>query len=143
MKLFERYFTFKLNYTYRELTHRESHEKFAFTNCVMFISLKSKKIQKWQKFLSFVLIVLGRLKKKFQYRVKVPKAETLFLAMETESKNESSGWSCSRLTRDDFQLNIVDQCGETAFTMVMNSMWTFALNKSHVSKIQTVYKIIK
>ncbi|XP_050581714.1 phospholipid scramblase 2-like isoform X2 [Bombus affinis] len=61
--------------------------------------------------------LLGRLKKKFQYRVKVPKAETLFLAMETESKNESSGWSCSRLTRDDFQLNIVDQCGETAFTI--------------------------
>ncbi|XP_043594385.1 phospholipid scramblase 2-like isoform X2 [Bombus pyrosoma] len=75
--------------------------------------------------------LLGRLKKRFQYRVKVPKAETLFLAMETESRNESSGWSCTRLTRDDFQLNIVDQCGETAFTMVMNSMWTFALNKSH------------
>ncbi|XP_060815976.1 phospholipid scramblase 4-like isoform X1 [Bombus pascuorum] len=79
--------------------------------------------------------LLGRLKKRFQYRVKVPKAETLFLAMETESKNESSGWSCSRLTRDDFQLNIVDQCGETAFTMVMNSMWTFALNKSHTMSV--------
>ncbi|XP_026674536.1 uncharacterized protein LOC108631192 isoform X2 [Ceratina calcarata] len=68
--------------------------------------------------------------KKFQYRVKIPRAETLFLAMHARS-DKPADWSCSRLLRDDITLNILDQCGETAFVMRMNSRRTIALNKLH------------
>jgi len=57
------------------------------------------------------LAVLGRLDKGIQYRVKVPRAETLFLAMESRIETESRlcGWY------KGFVLNVLDQCGETAF----------------------------
>ncbi|XP_017890420.1 phospholipid scramblase 2 isoform X5 [Ceratina calcarata] len=74
--------------------------------------------------------LLGRSEKKFQYRVKIPRAETLFLAMHARS-DKPADWSCSRLLRDDITLNILDQCGETAFVMRMNSRRTIALNKLH------------
>ncbi|XP_017760955.1 PREDICTED: phospholipid scramblase 1-like isoform X1 [Eufriesea mexicana] len=75
--------------------------------------------------------LLGRSEKRFQYRIKVPKAETLFLAIETKLKNRSNIWNCSKLIHDDFELNLMDQCGETAFIMKMNSSWTYTLNKLH------------
>ncbi|XP_018059850.1 PREDICTED: phospholipid scramblase 1-like [Atta colombica] len=55
--------------------------------------------------------LLGRLDKGIQYRVKVPRAETLFLAMESRIETESRlcGWY------KGFVLNVLDQCGETAF----------------------------
>ncbi|KYN05147.1 Phospholipid scramblase 2 [Cyphomyrmex costatus] len=55
--------------------------------------------------------LLGRLDKGIQYRVKVPRAETLFLAMESKMETESRlcGWY------KGFVLNVLDQCGETAF----------------------------
>ncbi|KAG5314734.1 PLS1 scramblase, partial [Acromyrmex insinuator] len=55
--------------------------------------------------------LLGRLDKGIQYRVKVPRAETLFLAMESRMETESRlcGWY------KGFVLNVLDQCGETAF----------------------------
>ncbi|XP_053983383.1 phospholipid scramblase 4 isoform X1 [Hylaeus volcanicus] len=73
--------------------------------------------------------LLARSGKGLQYRVKVPKAETLFLAMEAKPENRSDGFSCSKLLRDDLTMNILDQCGEPAFIMKINSRWTYTLNK--------------
>ncbi|XP_018317246.1 phospholipid scramblase 1 [Mycetomoellerius zeteki] len=55
--------------------------------------------------------LLGRLDKGIQYRVKVPRAEALFLAMESRMETESRlcGWY------KGFVLNVLDQCGRTAF----------------------------
>lgn len=75
--------------------------------------------------------LLGRSDKGFQYRVKVPKAETLFLAMESKGENKQSVLGCSRFIRGDMSLNVIDQCGETAFTMRINSRWTYTLSKLH------------
>lgn len=75
--------------------------------------------------------LLGRSDKGFQYRVKVPKAETLFLAMESKGENKQSFLGCSRFIRGDLSLNVIDQCGETAFAMRINSRWTYTLSKLH------------
>lgn len=84
-------------------------------------------------FVSFLLPVLGKSEKRFQYRVKVPKAETLFLAMEEKTESRSSEWNCSNLIHDHFVLNVVDQSGESAFVMNMDTSLTYIFNKLHVS----------
>ncbi|XP_061938303.1 uncharacterized protein LOC107995806 [Apis cerana] len=68
--------------------------------------------------------LLGKSEKRFQYRVKVPKAETLFLAMEEKTESRSSEWNCSNLIHDHFVLNVVDQSGESAFVMNMDTSLT-------------------
>ncbi|KZC14797.1 Phospholipid scramblase 2, partial [Dufourea novaeangliae] len=73
--------------------------------------------------------LLGRTERGFQYRVKVPKAESLFLAIETKHENRSTIFNWSKLIRGDFSLNILDQCGEPAFIMKINSRWSYTLNK--------------
>lgn len=87
----------------------------------------------------YFVLVLGKSGKRFQYRIKVPKAETLFLAIGMKLKDRSNGWNCSKLIHDDFELNLVDQCGETAFIMKMNSKWTYTLNKLHVSEVAIIF----
>lgn len=59
------------------------------------------------------LAVLGRTDKGNQYRVKIPRAQTLFLAMEAKHQTKSRffGWY------KGFVLNVLDQCGETAFVI--------------------------
>lgn len=54
-----------------------------------------------------------------QYRIKVPRAETLFLAMESKSETESRmfGWY------KGFVLNVMDQCGEIAFVIKKEPSW--------------------
>ncbi|XP_011877806.1 PREDICTED: phospholipid scramblase 1-like [Vollenhovia emeryi] len=63
--------------------------------------------------------LLGRTEKGIQYRVKVPRAETLFLAMESKMETQSRmyGWY------KGFVLNVLDQCGETAFVMRKDPSW--------------------
>ncbi|KAL6424521.1 hypothetical protein ACFW04_009931 [Cataglyphis niger] len=63
--------------------------------------------------------LLGRIERGTQYRVKVPRAETLFLAMESKTETESRmcGWY------KGFVLNVLDQCGETAFVMRKDPSW--------------------
>lgn len=84
-------------------------------------------------FILFWLPVLGKSEKRFQYRVKVPKAETLFLAMEEKTESQSGEWNCCNLIRDDLMLNVVDQSGQTAFVINMDSSLTCIFNKLHVS----------
>lgn len=64
-------------------------------------------------------IVLGRTDKGTQYRVKVPRAETLFLAIESKMETQSRlcGWY------KGFVLNVLDQCGETAFIIRKDPSW--------------------
>ncbi|XP_029168987.1 phospholipid scramblase 1-like isoform X3 [Nylanderia fulva] len=63
--------------------------------------------------------LLGRTERGTQYRVKVPRAETLFLAMESKMETQSRmfGWY------KGFVLNVLDQCGETAFVMRKDPSW--------------------
>ncbi|XP_012339501.1 uncharacterized protein LOC100865698 [Apis florea] len=75
--------------------------------------------------------LLGKSEKRFQYRVKVPKAETLFLAMEEKTESQSGEWNCCNLIRDDLMLNVVDQSGQTAFVINMDSSLTCIFNKLH------------
>ena len=86
-----------------------------------------------KKISSFLWTVLGKLKKKFHYRVKIPRAETIFLALNVGGTEEESGWHCSRLFQDNFTLNVMDPCGEKAFTMTVSSRMTCMLSKLHVS----------
>ncbi|XP_076244359.1 phospholipid scramblase family member 5 isoform X2 [Calliopsis andreniformis] len=71
--------------------------------------------------------LLGRSGKSSQYRVKVPKAETLFLAVEEKPENRSNGFNFFSLIRSDYTLNIFDQCGEPAFVMKINFKWPRSL----------------
>ncbi|TGZ52120.1 Phospholipid scramblase [Temnothorax longispinosus] len=63
--------------------------------------------------------LLGRMDRSTQYRVKVPRAETLFLAIESKSETQSRcyGWY------KGFVLNVLDQCGETAFIIRKDPSW--------------------
>ncbi|XP_011140105.1 phospholipid scramblase 1 isoform X2 [Harpegnathos saltator] len=63
--------------------------------------------------------LLGGMDRGNQYRVKVPRAETLFLAMEAKHETTSRffGWY------KGFVLNVLDQCGETAFVMRKDPSW--------------------
>ncbi|XP_032678312.1 phospholipid scramblase 1-like isoform X2 [Odontomachus brunneus] len=63
--------------------------------------------------------LLGRTDRGNQYRVKVPRAETLFLAMEArhETTSRLCGWY------KGFVLNVLDQCGETAFVIRKDPSW--------------------
>lgn len=82
--------------------------------------------------------MLGRSDKRFQYRIKIPKAETLFLATEARFENQPNPFSCSRLIHEDFTLNIMDQRGMPEFLMKINTKWTYSLNKLHVSSAVTL-----
>ncbi|XP_067216327.1 phospholipid scramblase 2-like isoform X2 [Linepithema humile] len=57
--------------------------------------------------------LLGRTERGTQYRVKVPRAETLFLATESkwETQSRMFGWY------KGYVLNVLDPCGETAFVI--------------------------
>ncbi|XP_043480545.1 phospholipid scramblase 2 isoform X2 [Leptopilina heterotoma] len=63
--------------------------------------------------------LLGTHKKGNQYKVKVPKAETLFLAIESSNEHQRRLLKSSR----SFTLNILDPSGETAFTIVKDLSW--------------------
>ncbi|CAD1470699.1 unnamed protein product, partial [Heterotrigona itama] len=79
--------------------------------------------------------LLGRLKRRFHYRVKVPRAETLFLAMDIGQTEEASGWNCSKLFRENFTLNVMDQSGQKAFTMIVRSRIAYMITKLHSIKV--------
>lgn len=64
---------------------------------------------------------------KKQYRVKVPKGETIFLATESRADNEES-YIC-RVA--DFTLIFLDQAGETAFVIKKNPVWKYMPGPVH------------
>ncbi|XP_078046481.1 phospholipid scramblase 2 isoform X2 [Augochlora pura] len=71
--------------------------------------------------------LLGRTERRLQFRVKVPRGETLFLAMEANAEmGLSTPLLCSEfiLRRGNFDLNVLDQCGQPAYKMKINSRWT-------------------
>lgn len=76
--------------------------------------------------------LLGRSEKGSQFRVKVPQAETLFLAVEDTTEKQQNGFIRSKFSRGDYTLNIFDQCGETVFTMRINSTWIFCPNQMRI-----------
>lgn len=51
--------------------------------------------------------------------MKIPKAETLFLAIESSNENQRRFLKSSR----PFTLNILDPSGETAFTITKDVGW--------------------
>lgn len=67
--------------------------------------------------------LLGRTEKRIQYRVKIPRAETLFLAMESKRETESRcfGWYTG------FVLNVLNPIGETAFVIRKDPSWKHVL----------------
>jgi hypothetical protein len=76
-------------------------------------------------------IVLGRSENRSQYRVKVPRAETIFLAIE-----ESKGYQ-RRLLRSsrELVLNVMDLSGETAFIITKTLSCGYLPGFLHVSNI--------
>lgn len=70
--------------------------------------------------------LLGRADRGLQYRIKVPKAETLFLAMAAKPETQSS---YSKWIRDNCKFNVLDQCGELSFVININSRWSCMLNR--------------
>lgn len=83
--------------------------------------------------------VLGRSDKRNQYRVKVPRAETLFLAMESPSETESRmfGWY------KGFVLNVLDQCGETAFIIRKEPSYMHLIGSLQAGLIRVHVKYVK
>lgn len=79
--------------------------------------------------------LLGRLRRRFHYRVKIPRAKTLFLAMDIGQTEEASGWNCSRLFCNNFTLNIMNHCGEKVFAMIMKSRIAYMVTRLHVIKV--------
>ncbi|XP_031849216.1 phospholipid scramblase 2 isoform X3 [Nomia melanderi] len=75
--------------------------------------------------------LLGRSDRRFQYRIRIPKAETLFLATESRSESQSNPFSCSTLIHEDFTLNVLDRRGMSGFVMKMNTRWTYSFNRLH------------
>ncbi|XP_076647919.1 phospholipid scramblase 4 isoform X2 [Halictus rubicundus] len=77
--------------------------------------------------------LLGRSERGSQYRVKVPKGETLFLAVQANSEIGSGAFDCLNLTRGrgNITFNILNQCGVPAFVTRINSRWTYTLSKLH------------
>lgn len=63
--------------------------------------------------------------------MKIPKAETIFLATESRVDNEE------RYIRRvaDFTLIFLDQAGETAFVIKKNSVWKYMPGPVHVSYV--------
>ncbi|XP_043506851.1 phospholipid scramblase 2-like isoform X2 [Frieseomelitta varia] len=74
-------------------------------------------------------------KRKFNYKVKIPRAETVFLALDLGQTEESSCWDCANLFRDEFTLNVVNRYGEKAFTMIMKSRLAYMVSRLHVIKV--------
>ncbi|XP_003699365.2 phospholipid scramblase 2 isoform X2 [Megachile rotundata] len=70
--------------------------------------------------------LLGRADKGLQYRIKVPQAETLFLAMTTKPETQSS---YPKWIHDHCKFNVLDRCGELSFVMDINSRWSRMLSK--------------
>lgn len=76
-------------------------------------------ISNYNYFSIVIVTVLGTHKKGNQYKVKVPKAETLFLAIESSNEHQRRLLKSSR----SFTLNVLDPSGETAFTIVKDVSW--------------------
>lgn len=77
--------------------------------------------------------LLGLSKKEKQYRIKVPKAETIFLAMESRTQNEE------RSTRrfSGFSLIFLDPAGETSFIVKKNPIWKYIPGPVHKITIES------
>ncbi|KAG7207766.1 hypothetical protein KM043_009376 [Ampulex compressa] len=84
--------------------------------------------------------LMGRFEKGVQYRIKVPRAETLFLAMESKSDVEPTAFGRCKLTRGEFTLNFLDQSGENSFVMTISSNWYIpgALHKISVESTNLI-----
>ncbi|GAB1865774.1 Phospholipid scramblase [Camponotus japonicus] len=81
--------------------------------------------------------LLGRTDRVTQYRVKVPRAETLFLA--TESKSETQSRMCGWYK--GFVLNVLDQCGETAFIMRKEPSWMHVVGSRQKITVESAHLI--
>ncbi|XP_051163628.1 phospholipid scramblase 1-like [Leptopilina boulardi] len=77
--------------------------------------------------------LLGTYKKGNQYKVKIPKAETLFLAIESSNENQRRFLKSSR----PFTLNILDPSGETAFTITKDVGWGCLPGWLHKIKVES------
>ena len=77
----------------------------------------------------FLLTVLGTYREGNQYKVKVPGAETIFLAIESSTENQRRFLKSSR----SLTLNILDPSGETAFTIDKDLGWGCLPGWLHVS----------
>ncbi|XP_076290984.1 phospholipid scramblase family member 5 isoform X2 [Lasioglossum baleicum] len=77
--------------------------------------------------------LLGRPERGTQYRVKVPRGETMFLAVQANSEIGSNRFSCLNLIRGrgNIEFSVLDKCGMLAFVTRINTGWTHALGKSH------------
>lgn len=77
--------------------------------------------------------LLGRADRGTQYRVKVPRGETLFLAVENNSENGANQSGCLNLIRGrrNVEFSVLDKCGMLAFVTRINTGWTHTLGKSH------------
>ncbi|KAK2578865.1 hypothetical protein KPH14_001273 [Odynerus spinipes] len=78
--------------------------------------------------------LLGLAGKEKQYRIKVPKAETIFLAMESRTEREE------RYTRglSGFALIFLDPAGETAFVVKKNPIWKYMPGPVHKVTVESM-----
>ncbi|XP_033221335.1 phospholipid scramblase 1-like isoform X2 [Belonocnema kinseyi] len=81
--------------------------------------------------------LLGTYNKGNQYRVKVPRAETIFLAIESSTESQRRFLKSSR----PFTLNILDPSGETAFTIGKNVGWGCLPGWLHVLSVDETYQM--
>ncbi|XP_015189156.1 PREDICTED: phospholipid scramblase 1-like [Polistes dominula] len=79
--------------------------------------------------------LLGLSGTKKQYRVKVPKAETIFLAMESRADNKD----INRIA--NLTLILLDQAGETAFVIKKNPVWKYMPGPVHKMTIESTILI--
>lgn len=68
-----------------------------------------------------------------QYRIKVPKAETIFLAMESRTESQQ------RYTRQfpGFTLILLDPAGETSFIIKKNPVWKYIPGPVHKITVES------
>lgn len=82
--------------------------------------------------------LLGRSERGFQYRVKIPKAETIFLAVESRSESGRPSYlNCSRVYHPNISFTVLDQCGETAFVMKITAGWSLTLSRLHKITVES------
>ncbi|XP_014218109.1 phospholipid scramblase 1 [Copidosoma floridanum] len=77
--------------------------------------------------------LLGRTENQSQYRVKVPRAETIFLAVERSGKYQRRFLRSSR----QLELNIMDPSGETAFIVRKPLSWGCVPTFLHKITVET------
>lgn len=75
--------------------------------------------------------VLGKSKNGSQYRIRVPRAETIFLAIEDSKTYQRTFLRSSR----EMALNIMDPSGETAFIIKKSLSWGCLPGFLHVRTI--------